>query len=216
MKEVGLACLLSPHSVKMKALRQPGWRDEIPPSLPHEDKLMSSRAHGFSLVEVLIITGLAMLLAAALIPRLLNSRVAANEATAVANVDIITSAQQSYKTAYPAIGYADSLARLAGNCDDQRQCRATADHACLIDCHLPEGVRESRGGYYYALSAASPPGFGPNSTYVVAAAAETVHKTGDHDFCAVEDARIRWQAPAAPTPAGSITHSVCQQLPVMP
>ena len=176
---------------------------------------MSSRAHGFSLVEVLIITGLAMLLAAALIPRLLNSRVAANEATAVANVDIITSAQQSYKTAYPAIGYADSLARLAGNCD-LRLCRATADHACLIDCHLPEGVRESRGGYFYALSASRPAGVGPNSTYAVAAAAETVHKTGDHDFCAVEDARIRWQAPAVPTPAGSITHSVCQQLPVMP
>jgi type II secretory pathway pseudopilin PulG len=199
----------------MKALRQLGWRDEIPPSLPHEDKLMSSRAHGFSLVEVLIITGLAMLLAAALIPRLLNSRVAANEATAVANVDIITSAQQSYKTAYPAIGYADSLARLAGNCD-LRQCRPTADHACLIDCHLPEGVRESRGGYFYALSAASPSGFGPNSSYVVVTAAETVHKTGDHDFCAVEDARIRWQSPVAATPASSITHSLCQQLPVMP
>ncbi|HYL97268.1 MAG TPA: pili assembly chaperone [Terriglobales bacterium] len=190
-------------------------RGEIPPSLPHEDKLMSSRAHGFSLLEVLIITGLAMLLAAALIPRLLNSRVAANEATAVANVDIITSAQQSYKTAYPAIGYADSLARLAGNCD-LSQCRATADHACLIDCHLPEGVRESRGGYFYGLSAASPAGFGPNSTYVVVAAAETVHKTGEHDFCAVEDARIRWQTPVAATPASSITHSVCQQLPVMP
>jgi competence protein ComGC len=209
----GLACLLSPHSVKIKTLRQ--IRDEIPPSLPHEDKLMSSRAHGFSLLEVLIITGLAMLLAAALIPRLLNSRVAANEATAVANVDIITSAQQSYKAAYPAIGYADSLAHLAGNCD-LSQCRATADHACLIDCHLPEGVRESRGGYFYGVSAASPAGVGPNSTYAVAAVAETVHKTGDHDFCAVEDAKIRWQAPAVPTRAASITHSVCQQLPVMP
>jgi type II secretory pathway pseudopilin PulG len=200
----------------MMALRQQfESQEEIPLSLPHEDKLMSSRAHGFSLVEVLIITGLAMLLAAALVPRLLNSRVAANEATAVANVDIITSAQQSYKTAYPAIGYADSLARLAGNCD-QRQCRATADHACLIDCHLPEGVLQSRGGYFYALSAANPAGAGPNSTYVVAAAAETVRKTGDHDFCAVEDARLRWQAPSAATPAGSITHSFCQQLPVMP
>lgn len=200
----------------MKALRrQFGSQDEIALSLPHEDKLMSSRAHGFSLVEVLIITGLAMLLAAALVPRLLNSRVAANEATAVANVDIITSAQQSYKTAYPAIGYADSLARLAGNCD-QRQCRATADHACLIDCHLPEGVLQSRGGYFYALSAANPAGAGPNSTFVVAAAAETVRKTGDHDFCAIEDARLRWQAPSAATPAGSITHSYCQQLPVMP
>jgi type II secretory pathway pseudopilin PulG len=196
-------------------LRHVRGRGKIPPCLPHEDKLMSSRAHGFSLVEVLIITGLAMLLAAALIPRLLNSRVAANEAAAVANVDIITSAQQSYKTAYPAIGYADSLARLAGNCD-LRLCRATADHACLIDCHLPEAVRESRGGYFYALNAASPTGAGPNSNYVAVAAAETVHKTGDHDFCAVEDARIRWQAPAAPTPASSITHSVCQQLPVMP
>ena len=84
--------------------------------LCREDKLMSSRAHGFSLAEVLIITGLAMVLAAALVPRLLNSRIAANEATAVASVDIITSAQESYKTAYPAAGYADTLSRLALIC----------------------------------------------------------------------------------------------------
>jgi type II secretory pathway pseudopilin PulG len=200
----------------MKDLRQCFHdREKIPGGLPPEDKLMCSRAHGFSLVEVLIITGLAMLLAAALLPWLLNSRIAANEATAIANVDIITSAQESYKTAYPGIGYADSLSRLAGNCD-LRQCRPTAEHACLIDCHLPEGVQQPRGGYFYALSAANPGGAGPNSTYVAAAAAETAHKTGDHDFCAVEDARLRWQAPAASGSASAITHSLCQRLAVMP
>jgi type II secretory pathway pseudopilin PulG len=180
-----------------------------------EDTLMSSRAHGFSLVEVLIITGLTMLLAAALVPRLLNSRIAANEATAIANVDIITSAQDSYKAAYPRIGYADSLSRLAAVCN-QRQCQPTPEHACLIDCHLPEAELHSRDGYFYALSAAAPTGAGPRSTYVIAAAAAQLHKTGDHDFCAVEDARIRWQAPANNTAAGSITHSSCQQLAVLP
>ncbi|HSB75608.1 MAG TPA: hypothetical protein VLC12_08160 [Terriglobales bacterium] len=176
---------------------------------------MSSRFHGFSLVEVLIITGLAMLLAAALVPRLLNSRIAANEATAVANVDIITSAQESYKAAYPAIGFADSLSRLAGVCH-QLHCRPTPEHACLIDCNLPDAALHSQNGYFYGLGAAAPAGAGPQSTYVVAATAETLHKTGDHDFCAIEDARIRWQAPASPTPASSITHSRCQRLPVMP
>jgi type II secretory pathway pseudopilin PulG len=183
--------------------------------LPPEDKLMSSRAHGFSLVEVLIITGLAMLLAAALAPRLLNSRIAANEATAIANVDIITSAQDSYRAAYPASGYADSLSRLAAVCD-QRQCQPTPEHACLIDCHLPEAELHSRDGYFYGMSAASPGGSGPHSTYVIAAAAAQLHKTGDHDFCAVEDAKIRWQAPASNTAASSITRSSCRSLPVMP
>ena len=190
-------------------------RDEIPTELLREGRLMSSRAHGFSLVEVLIITGLAMLLAAALVPRLLNSRIAANEANAVVNVDIITSAQQSYKTAYPAIGYADSLSRLAAVCN-QRTCQPTAEHACLIDCNLPGATVRSQNGYFYSLSAASPSASAPNSTYVVAAAAEKIHRTGDHDFCAVEDARIRWQAPGAAAPASSITHSLCQHLPVMP
>ncbi len=101
-----------------------------------EDKLLSSRIHGFSLLEILIITGLAMVLAAALVPRLLNSRIAANEATAIGNLDIITSAQESYKTAYPAIGYADTLSRLAAICK-QPTCQPTPQHACLIDCKLP-------------------------------------------------------------------------------
>lgn len=183
--------------------------------LPPQHKRMSSRAHGFSLVEVLIITGLAMLLAAALVPRLLNSRIAANEATAVANVDIITSAQESYKAAYPAIGYADSLSRLAATCTP-RQCQPTPEHACLIDCHLPLAEVQSRDGYFYALGAAHTSGSGANSTYVIAAAAAQLHKTGEHDFCAVEDARIRWQAPASNTRAASITHSHCRHLAVMP
>ena len=200
----------------MRVLRQRFQdRHRMAASLPPEDKWMSSRAHGFSLVEVLIITGLAMLLAAALLPRLLNSRIAANEATAVANVDIITSAQDSYKAAYPAIGYAGSLSRLAAVCK-QRQCQPTPEHACLIDCHLPEAELQSRDGYLYALTAASPSGSGPNSNYVIAAAAAQLHKTGEHDFCAVEDARIRWQAPATSTRAGSIAHADCRRLPVMP
>jgi type II secretory pathway pseudopilin PulG len=190
-------------------------RDGLPASRLPEDKVMSSRAHGFSLVEVLVITGLAMLLAAALVPRLLNSRIAANEASAVVNVDIITSAQQSYKTAYPAIGYADSLSRLAAICN-QRACQPTPEHACLIDCNLPGATVRSQDGYFYGLSAAGPSASAPNSTYVAAATAEKIHKTGDHDFCAVEDARIRWQAPGAATPASSITHSLCRRLQVMP
>ena len=200
----------------MRVLRQLfQHRRQVAASLPREDKWMSSRAHGFSLVEVLIITGLAMLLAAALLPRLLNSRIAANEATAVANVDIITSAQDSYRAAYPAIGYAGSLSRLAAVCK-QRQCQPTPEHACLIDCHLPEAELQSRDGYLYALTAGNSSGSGANTNYVIAAAAAQLHKTGEHDFCAVEDARIRWQAPAANTRAGSISHADCQRLPVMP
>lgn len=184
-------------------------------ALPPEGKVMYSRVHGFSLVEVLIITGLTMLLAAAVLPRLLNSRIAANEATAVANVDIITSAQQSYKTAYSRIGYAASLSRLAGVCG-QRYCRPTPEHACLIDCNLPAAAVRAQNGYLYSLSAAHPAGSGPNSIYVVSAAAAAIHKTGDHDFCALEDARIRWQAPAANTSPAALTHALCQSLPVMP
>lgn len=193
-----------------EAVRMDEFRANCPAT-----NLMFSRVQGFSLLEVLIITGLAMLLAAALVPRLLNSRIAANEATAVANVDIITSAQTSYKMAYPAIGYADSLSRLAAICHE-RECKPTPEHACLIDCNLPGAALHAQNGYLYGLAAASPAGSGPNSTYVVAATAEKIHHTGDHDFCAVEDARIRWQAPASSTPATSLTHSRCQRLAVMP
>jgi type II secretory pathway pseudopilin PulG len=169
------------------------------------------RGHGLSLLELILVAALAMAVAAAVLPRLLNSRILANEGTAVSNVDVITYAQESYRTTYPAIGYAKSLADLALQC--HRECVPTPQHACLIDCNLPAATTSARDGYMYALAA--DPGAGSYGTYVVGVSASIPGHTGDHDFCSTEDGKVRYQN-AAGRPPAEISHDVCKTWRVMP
>jgi prepilin-type N-terminal cleavage/methylation domain-containing protein len=57
---------------------------------------------GFTLVEIMIVVAIIVLLAAIAIPNLLRARVNANEAAAVAALQTISSAAQSYRSANPA------------------------------------------------------------------------------------------------------------------
>ncbi len=173
--------------------------------------LVNLRSRGLSLLELLLVVALAMAVAAALLPRLLRSRILANEGTAVSNVDVITYAQESYRSSYPALGYARSLADLALTC--HRDCTPSPHHACLIDCNLPAATTSSRDGYLYALAA--DPQAGEHGAYVVAVSASTPGHTGDHDFCAIEDGRVRFRVATGEPPA-QISHDACQRWPVMP
>jgi type IV pilus assembly protein PilA len=170
-----------------------------------------SRSQGISLVEIVLLVALAMVLAAVVIPRVLDSRVAANEATAISNVDVITYAQESYRTSYPALGYAGSLSDLALTC--HHDCVPTPEHACLIDCNLPSAAQTAKDGYLYALSAGIQSR--PYRTYVVVTSAAVPGHTGDHDFCAVEDGKVRAR-PAAGTAAATVAHDQCRTWQVMP
>src|SRR5437868_1792954 len=174
------------------------------------------KQEGASLPEVVIVLVLAMLLAAVIIPRVLNSKVAANEASAVGNVDVITMAQESYKSAYPHLGYAASLSDLAPPSCAKKPCVPTPQHACLIDCALPAATSASKDGYFYNLSPGNDLVTLPRKSYVVAATAATLAKTGNHNYCAVEDRRIRYSQPQQATPVRSINWSNCRALPVMP
>ena len=61
---------------------------------------------GFSLIELLIVVAIILIIAAIAIPNLLRARIAANESSAVASVRTINTAQISYNSAYPTVGYA--------------------------------------------------------------------------------------------------------------
>ena len=67
---------------------------------------------GFSLIELLIVVAIILIIAAIAIPGLIRSRVAANEASAVATLRTINTAQTTYSITYPMVGYADTLTRL--------------------------------------------------------------------------------------------------------
>ena len=67
---------------------------------------------GFSLIELLIVVAIILIIAAIAIPNLLRARIAANEASAVASIRTINTAEVTYLTAYPTTGYSITLAAL--------------------------------------------------------------------------------------------------------
>ena len=67
---------------------------------------------GFSLIELLIVVAIILIIAAIAIPNLLRARIAANEASAVSAIRTINTAEVSYQSAYPTVGYSTTLGRL--------------------------------------------------------------------------------------------------------
>ena len=72
-----------------------------------------SKKRGFSLIELLIVVAIILIIAAIAIPNLLRSRIAANEASAVGSLRTLNTAEITYNTTYPTIGFACSLGVLA-------------------------------------------------------------------------------------------------------
>src|ERR1017187_843724 len=108
---------------------------------------------GFSLIELLIVVAIILIIAAIAIPNLLRARIAANESSAVASIRTINTAEISYDSAYPTVGFS-SLANLAGTCNGTAP---TTSGACLIDTQLGSGTKS---GYSFqaAASGSSPAG----------------------------------------------------------
>jgi len=61
---------------------------------------MRSKQKGFSLIELLIVVAIILIIAAIAIPNLIRSRMAANEASAVATLRTLTTAFITYSTTY--------------------------------------------------------------------------------------------------------------------
>jgi len=69
---------------------------------------------GFSLIELLIVVAIILIIAAIAIPNLLKAKMAANESSAAGAIRTINTAQVSYETFFPAIGYSGNLTNLGG------------------------------------------------------------------------------------------------------
>src|SRR6476646_2541784 len=85
---------------------------------------------GFSLIELLIVVAIILIIAAIAIPNLLRARMAANEASAVASVRTINTAEVTYNSTYPTVGFATALANLGGALG--AACVPSSTTACLL------------------------------------------------------------------------------------
>src|SRR5271169_3164185 len=169
---------------------------------------------GFSLIELLIVVAIILIIAAIAIPNLLRARIAANESSAVASMRTINTAQVTYETAYPTVGYAGALSTLGPSAGTG--CAApSSTNGCIIDYVLSQafsgGTSGSKSGYVFAMAAAvGSGGTGPNVTYVGGAAPLNYNQSGVRRFCSIEDAVIRFD----PNTAGSTTpesaNATCQ------
>jgi type IV pilus assembly protein PilA len=134
---------------------------------------------GFSLIELLVVVAIILIIAAIAIPNLLQARVAANEASAVASLRTINTAQITYNDNYPTVGFAPTLTALGGtSCTPPDQ-----TSACLIDTLLAAGTKS---GYSFAATGIGSPAGG------YFAVGMPLSGNGNRSFCTTEDGTIHY------------------------
>jgi type IV pilus assembly protein PilA len=175
-------------------------------------RLMRS-AKGFSLIELLIVVAIILIIAAIAIPNLLQARIAANESSAAAGLHVLQTAEITYNTAYPTVGFADGMAQLGG----AAPCTPASTAACLVDNVLATAIPGSGGksGYVYQATGNKSGGSTSNTGYVVGAAPVAFPSSGNHDFCSSSDVTLHEQmGTAGDLPVTTV--AACVAFPVAP
>jgi prepilin-type N-terminal cleavage/methylation domain-containing protein len=154
---------------------------------------------GFSLIELLIVVAIILIIAAIAIPNLLRSRIAANEASAVGSIRTINTAEVTYASTYPSLGFAPSLAVLGPGATPGNTTASSAN-AVLLDGVLgcsggTATVGCTKSGYTF-ITAGSTAVNGVVNTYASNANPITVDQTGKRFFYSDASGVIRYNATA--------------------
>ena len=134
---------------------------------------------GFSLIELLIVVAIIGIIAAIAVPNLLQSKAAANEASAISAIRNVVTSHITFSATVGSGTYATDLAAL--------------QTAKLIDSVLGSGTKD---GYTFTSS-------GGTNTFVVNAAPNTAGTTGTRFFFSDESGVIRYSTGVAATVASS-------------
>jgi prepilin-type N-terminal cleavage/methylation domain-containing protein len=152
---------------------------------------MHNKEKGFSLIELLIVVAIILIIAAIAIPNLLRSKMASNEAAAVAALRTINTSSVAYSTSYGQ--YPGALASLGPMASGSNPTSATAD---LIDSVLAAGTKSG-----YVITYAGATSSGVIGSYTITAAPVTQGVSGQRGFFTDQSGVIRAD------PAGSATAS---------
>ena len=162
-----------------------------PNSLKIKETKDVRKQKGFSLIELLIVVAIILIIAAIAIPNLLRARMAANESSAVASIRTLNSAESTYNSTYPTVGFSPNLIDLGGALG--AACVPSSTSACLIDSVLANNGNPAGGGksgYTFSAGAGTQVN-NVNVGYVVLGVPITVNQTGIRAFCAEEDGVVR-------------------------
>jgi type IV pilus assembly protein PilA len=132
------------------------------------------KAKGFSLIELLIVVAIILIIAAIAIPNMLRARIAANEASAVASLRTISTAETTYASTYPSTGYTCTLTDLG---PPPSGSPVSSSGAGILDDVLSTG---QKAGYIFGLQDCAGT---PKSNYTSTAAPANVGGTGTRAFC---------------------------------
>jgi type IV pilus assembly protein PilA len=146
---------------------------------------------GFSLIELLIVVAIILIIAAIAIPNLLRARMAANEASAVSSLRTINTAEITYNSTYPTIGFATALSNLGGGLGTA--CVPSSATACLLDSVLSNNgnpINSGKSGFLFTTGTGTVSS-GLNVGYTALATPMVLNRTGVRAFCAEQDAVVR-------------------------
>lgn len=142
---------------------------------------------GFSLIELLIVVAIILIIAAIAIPNLLRSKISANEASAVASMRTINTAQQGYSIAYPELGYADTMLKLSQPMPGVPISPAAGGFLDWVLGCAAQPCRKS--GYDFTIINAA--GM-PVNTYELTATPAAIGQTGIRGFCSDKLSIVRF------------------------
>jgi type IV pilus assembly protein PilA len=147
------------------------------------------KQEGFSLIELLIVVAIILIIAAIAIPNLMRSKIAANEASAVASERTLNTSSATYASTY-GIGFPAALTKLGP------AAAASSAAADLIDNVLATG---GKSGYTFTLTGGAADANGVVQSYTTTAQPATANVSGVRYFFSDQSAVIRQNVGGAAT-----------------